>query len=320
VLIAGYSSYLEGSRLATKARRALLPLLPSEAASALLAVGIVWLYVRLGLVALPLTGAVLLAFQYLVGALLLSQQRGEELELRARQLAGFQVGLLSALIRTLDLRDQMTARHSAAVARYAREIAAEAGLPPDEQELAHTAGILHDIGKFTFPDRLLSGNAHLDEDDWRLIRMHPHEGARIVSQVDGFQPVGEIIVAHHERLDGGGYPRGLRGEEIPMIARIIAVADVYDVLTARDTYRKRVSSQEAIAELRRLSGTQLDGRFVVAFEAVLTRKDRAYRHGEDVDFDAELALERLIQQLIAQQAGPERAAEPTSRAKSLART
>jgi putative nucleotidyltransferase with HDIG domain len=317
VLIAGYSSYVEGSRLATKARRALVPLLPSEAATVLLAVGIAWLYVRLGVVALLLTGAVLLAFQYLVRALVLSQQRGEELELRASQLAGFQVGLLSALIRTLDLRDRMTARHSAAVARYAREIAAEAGLPGDGQELAHTAGLLHDIGKFTFPDRLLNGTPHLDDGDWTLIHMHPQEGARIVSQVDGFQPVGEIILAHHERLDGGGYPRGLRGDEIPIIARIIAVADTYDVLTARDTYRKPVSSREAIEELRGVSGTQLDARLVAAFEAVLGRKDPAYREGADADFDAELALERRIQELITRPPSPSSAAEPTS---SLAKT
>jgi putative nucleotidyltransferase with HDIG domain len=304
-LIAGYSAYVEGSRLATKARRALLPVLPSEVASALLATGIAYLYVQLGIVALPLTGIVLIVFQYLVGALLLSQQRAEELELRARQLAGFQVGLLSALIRTLDLRDRMTARHSAAVARYAREIAAEAGLPAAEQELAHTAGLLHDIGKFTFPDRISSGDARLDEDDWRIIRMHPYEGARIVSQVDGFQPVGDIILAHHERIDGTGYPYGLTGEEIPVISRVIAVADVYDALTAHDTYRGApVSSPEAMEVLRRASGTQLDGRFVEALSAVLARKDIPYRHGEDADFDTELALEKRIQAVLAARQEP----------------
>ena len=111
---------------------------------------------------MALFAVVLIVFQYLIGALLLSQQRADELELRAKQLAGFQVALLSALLRTLDLRDRMTARHSAAVARYSREIAAAAGLSEEEQDLAHTAGLLHDIGKFVLPDRILKGERGAD--------------------------------------------------------------------------------------------------------------------------------------------------------------
>ncbi len=297
-LVAGYSCYLERSRFSAKVRRALVPILPSELATALLAVGIAYVYVQVGLAAMFLFGVVLLTFQYLIGALLVSQQRGDELELRAKQLAGFQVALLSALVRALDLRDRMTARHSAAVARYAREIAAQAGLSPQDQELAHTAGLLHDIGKFIFPDHILKANEKLTEEDWATIRMHPEEGARIVSQIDGYSPVGEIILAHHETPDGKGYPRGLRGEEIPQIARVIAVADVYDVMTARDSYREPVSPHEAIEELRRVSGTQLDGRFVQAFIEVLASKGVAYRHGEDADFDAELGLEKRIHDYV----------------------
>jgi putative nucleotidyltransferase with HDIG domain len=293
-LIAGIACYEEGSSFATKVRRALLPILPSELASALAAVAMAYVYVNLGLAALVLLGAVMAVFQWLVGALLLSQQRGDELELRARQLAGFQIALLTALLKTLDLRDQMTARHSAAVARYAKELSAGLGLSTDEQEIAHTAGLLHDIGKFSFPDRLLKRNVTLTEDDWQLIRMHPYQGARIVAQVDGFQPIADVILAHHERIDGLGYPRGLHGEEIPLIARIIAVVDTYDVITARDTYRNPISSFEAIEELRRVAGTQLDGEVVEAFVSVLADKDLAYRHGEDASFDAELALEKRM--------------------------
>jgi putative nucleotidyltransferase with HDIG domain len=247
---------------------------------------------------------VLFTFQYLVGALLVSQQRADELELRAKQLAGFQVALLGALVRTLDLRDRMTARHSAAVARYAREIAVAAGLSEADQELAHAAGLLHDIGKFVLPDRILKSDARLTEEDWMEIRKHPQEGARIVSQVDGYQPIGEIILAHHERLDGLGYPRGLEGDQIPEISRIVAVADVYDVMTARDSYRPAVSSFEALAEMRRVSGTQLDGRLVEIFAEILADKDQTYRHGEDVDFEREFALDRRIHRYIASPAGP----------------
>jgi putative nucleotidyltransferase with HDIG domain len=294
VLIAGYFSYVEGTSLWTKARRALSPLLPSELASALLAVGVAYLYVQLGLGTVALFAVVVLVFQNLIGALVLSQQRADELEVRAKQLAGFQVALLSALLRTLDLRDRMTARHSAAVARYSREIAAAAGLPEEDQELVHTAGLLHDIGKFILPDRILKGDVELTEADWIEIRKHPYEGARIVSQIDGYQPVGDIILAHHERLDGLGYPRGLHDGEIPELSKVIAVADTYDVLTARDSYRRPVSAFEAIAELRRSAGTQLDPKYVEILADLLVDKDLPYRHGEDADFETELALDRRI--------------------------
>ncbi len=294
ILIAGYFSYAEGTRFSAKARRALVPLLPSELASALLAVGVAYLYVQFGLPTVALFAVVVIVFQYLIGALLLSQQRADELELRAKQLAGFQVALLSALLRTLDLRDRMTARHSAAVARYAREIAAAAGLSEEEQELAHTAGLLHDIGKFILPDRILKGDVELNEADWVEIRKHPYEGARIVSQIDGYQPVGDVILAHHERLDGLGYPLGLPAEEIPMLSKVLAVADTYDVLTARDSYRRPVSTYEAIAELRRSAGTQLEPAYVEILAELLVDKDLPYRHGEDADFETELALDRRI--------------------------
>jgi HD-GYP domain-containing protein (c-di-GMP phosphodiesterase class II) len=148
------------------------------------------------------------------------------------------------------------------------------------------------------PDRILKTDVRLTEEDWTEIRKHPYEGARIVSQVDGYQPISDIILAHHERLDGLGYPRGLTGEQIPEIARILAVADVYDVMTARDTYRDPVSSFEALAEMRRVSGSQLDGRYVELFAEILSKKDFAYRHGEDADFEAELSLDRRIHQHV----------------------
>jgi putative nucleotidyltransferase with HDIG domain len=298
MLIALYSCHVERTRLSTEIRRAVAPLLPAAMASVVLAVGVAYLYIEVGLATVALFAIVLVTFQYLIGALLLSQQRADELELRAKQLAGFQVALLGALLRTLDLRDRMTARHSAAVARYSREIAAAAGLSEADQELVHTAGLLHDIGKFVLPDRILKGDVELTEHDWEEIKQHPYEGARIVSQIDGYQPVGDIVLAHHERVDGLGYPRGLQGEEIPVLARIIAVADTYDVLTARDSYREPVSSYEAIAELRRVSGSQLEARLVEILTEVLAGKGFSYRHGEDADFEAELALDKRIHEYV----------------------
>jgi putative nucleotidyltransferase with HDIG domain len=203
--------------------------------------------------------------------------------------------MLSALLRTLDLRDQMTARHSAAVARYSRAIAQRAGYSRSDEELIHIAALLHDIGKFILPDRILKANVPLTEEDWMLIRRHPQQGARVVSAVDGYGPVAEIILAHHERIDGKGYPRGLIADDIPEAARIISVADTYDVMTARDSYRKPVSSFEAIQELRRVAGAQLDARFVSIFIELLEGKDLSFRHGEDADFERELSLEARIQ-------------------------
>ena len=135
-----------------------------------MAVGVAFIYVQIGLAGVALFGVVLVTFQYLLGALLLSQQRAEELELRSKQLASFQVGMLSAMLRTLDLRDQMTARHSAAVARYSRAIAQRAGYSRREEELVHIAALLHDIGKFILPDRILKANVPLTDEDWMLIR------------------------------------------------------------------------------------------------------------------------------------------------------
>jgi putative nucleotidyltransferase with HDIG domain len=198
----------------------------------------------------------------------------------------------------------MTARHSAAVARYAREIARELGLDEREQELVHTAGLLHDIGKFAFPDHILKAATKLSEADWQIIRTHPYEGARIASQIQGYGPVSEIIMAHHERIDGRGYPRRLPGDEIPLLSRVVSVADTYDVMTARDSYRTPVSSMEAIQELRRVAGTQLDSKVVEAFITILAGRDLRFRHGEDADFDAELALEARVRELASAQPTP----------------
>jgi putative nucleotidyltransferase with HDIG domain len=295
VMTAGYGCYLERVPFREKLR-VLPPVLPSEFASAMLAIAVAFIYHVIGIAAIALFGVVLVTFQYLLGQLLLSQQRAEELELRSKQLASFQVGMLSAMLRTLDLRDQMTARHSAAVARYSRAIAQRAGYSRREEELVHIAALLHDIGKFILPDRILKANVPLTDEDWMLIKRHPQQGARVVSALDGYGPVAEIILAHHERIDGKGYPRGLVGDEIPELARIISVADTYDVMTARDSYRTPMSSYDAIIELRRVAGKQLDARFVEIFIELLEGKDVSFQHGEAADFEKELALEARIEE------------------------
>src|SRR3954467_2210785 len=124
------------------------------------------------------------------------------------------------MAQTLSLRDKMTRRHSAAVARYAKAIAEAIGCTEAEQELVHTAGLLHDIGKFIFPDRILFADRRLTDDDWAIVKKHPSQGAKVVGRVSGYGPVAEIILAHHERIDGGGYPNGLAGDDIPLLSRM----------------------------------------------------------------------------------------------------
>src|SRR3954454_16345071 len=166
----------------------------------------------------------------------------------------------------------MTARHSAAVARYAKATAKAIGCSKEEQELVHTAGLLHDIGKFIFPDTILFADRRLTDEDWQIVKKHPSQGAKVVGRVSGYGPVAEIIHAHHERPDGTGYPRALKGDDIPLLSRMISIADTYDVMTARDSYRDPVSSAEAVAELRRVSGSQLDGTLVEVFVKILEHR------------------------------------------------
>jgi putative nucleotidyltransferase with HDIG domain len=279
-------------------RKVLVPILPSEATAAMLVVAFAVAYIQAGLVAFFVLLAALVAFQYLTRALLISEERAEQLEARSTELASLQVGVLAALVQTLSLRDKMTARHSAAVARYSRAIARATGCSEEQQDLVHTAGLLHDIGKFIFPDRILFADRRLSEDDWEIVRRHPAQGARVVGKVAGLGPVAEIIRCHHERIDGNGYPRALRGDEIPLLSRMISIADTYDVMTARDSYRTPVSQEAAIAELRRVSGTQLDGELVEVFIQLLCESGVGFQHTTDADFEAELNIEARVRAFV----------------------
>ena len=290
----GSAKVLDGVAFWPQVRTVAVPLLPSEAAMVLLASIIVYAEAHLGPVALGMLIALFFLYVYLLRELAISQRRGEELSRRTEELASLQVGVLTAMLRTLSMRDRMTARHSAAVARYARELAKAAGCTKEEQDLVHTAGLLHDIGKFILPDHILLADTKLSEEDWNLIKMHPFQGAKVVREVEGYGPVADIIWAHHERIDGRGYPRGLAGDEIPVFSRMISIADTYDVMTSRDSYRDPVSSAEAIAELRRVSGKQLDGELVETFVSMLESKAVAFRHADDADFEAELAFESRV--------------------------
>jgi putative nucleotidyltransferase with HDIG domain len=290
---------LDGRGVMNQVRTLLIPMLPGQLAAAVLAALLAASYTNLGYPVLLGVVIVIVIFQYLAMALLRSEDRAELLEARSVRLASMQLGMLATLVETLALRDRTTARHAAAVARYARALARDMGCSDADQELVHTAGLLHDIGKFALPDRILHAEI-LSDEDWALVRRHPQDGATLVGRLDGYGPVADAILYHHEHVDGSGYPAGLIGSEIPFASRIVAVCSVYDTLTARDSYRSPMIPQDAIAELRRVAGRQLDAEIVDAFVAMLERDGPVtYAHGDDANFEAELGFERRARALAA---------------------
>jgi putative nucleotidyltransferase with HDIG domain len=290
--VVGYMRWLEGWRIDRELAATWRPLLSAHIALACATAILVYLVASVGAAVIALSGVILIAYSRLQRDLLQAERHAET----ARQLAADaqeqRDGLVRIILDFLDARDQMTARHSAAVARYARRIAEAAGCPEAEQRLVHTAALYHDVGKVMFADRMFKAGKLTDE-EWEIVKRHPERGAELVGHLPNHEDVAAIILAHHERIDGRGYPRGIAGENIPLLSRMISIADTYDVMTGRDSYRQPVSSAEAIEELRRVSGAQLDGGLVEIFvEQVLAVEDLAFRHGDDADFEAELAVER----------------------------
>jgi putative nucleotidyltransferase with HDIG domain len=287
LLIVGYLCIRDRAGLIGAVRRLYLPVVPWEVATGVLTAGTVLAYQEVGLLAIGMLAVLLLSYRYLLASVLDAQRQRDELRRQVRELEALHHGVIRVMVETLGMRDRMTARHSAAVARFAKATAAAAGLPSRDQELVHTAGLLHDVGKFTFPDHTLTGT-RLTEEDWDLIRSHPQRGADIVGRVHGYAEVADIVLCHHERIDGRGYPRNLRGEAIPELARILAVADCFDVMTARDSYRTPMPFEDAIAELRRVAGTQLDARFVEIFVGIVMGAGVEFQHADDEDLESEL--------------------------------
>jgi putative nucleotidyltransferase with HDIG domain len=287
LLIVGYLCLRDGTSLLSAVRRLYLPVIPWEVATGILTAGTVLAYQEVGLLAIGMLSVMLFSYRYLLASVIDAQRQRDELRGQVAELEALHHGVIRVMVETLGMRDRMTARHSAAVARFAKATAAAAGLPARDQELVHTAGLLHDVGKFTFPDHTLTGT-RLTEEDWELIRSHPQRGADIVGRVHGYAEVAEIVLCHHERIDGRGYPRHLPGEDIPELSRILAVADCFDVMTARDSYRAPMPFEDAIAELRRVAGTQLDARFVEIFVGIVMGAGVEFQHADDEDLEAEL--------------------------------
>jgi HD-GYP domain-containing protein (c-di-GMP phosphodiesterase class II) len=193
-----------------------------------------------------------------------------ELEERSQQQT---LAMATSLVSLIDLRDRYTGGHSQRVAKYVRGIALQMCLPDDETEMIVFAASLHDIGKIGVPDHILLKPGELTDDEFEWIRKHPEWGWMAIRNVDGFQEAALLILHHHERLDGRGYPSRLRGNEIPLGSRIIAVADSYDALTTNRPYRTARTRVEALNELLRCRHAQFDAEVVSAFGASLERSD-----------------------------------------------
>ena len=181
-------------------------------------------------------------------------------------------GTLESLVTALDVRDQETRGHSVRVAHHSVDIARLLGVKDDEELLTFYRGaLMHDVGKIGVPDAILLKPAKLTEEEWEFMRRHPALGYRILAQVPYLRPAAKIVLAHHERWDGDGYPRRLKGEDIPLGARIFAICDTYDAIISDRPYRKGQSPDAALTEILRCAGTQFDPKVVEAFEAAFPR-------------------------------------------------
>jgi putative nucleotidyltransferase with HDIG domain len=192
----------------------------------------------------------------------------------------------TALVQTLEESDRYTAGHSRAVATYARDVATRMGLEPVQQEVAFLSGLVHDIGKIGLPASVLNKEGRLTLEERRAMETHSEIGERILSKVEAYADIAEIVRHHHERFDGEGYPDRLRGDSIPPISRIIAVADAYNAMTSDRPYRKAMQFEVARDRLLQAMGSQFFADPVVAFLAVLSEASDDYRFARGSGFGA----------------------------------
>jgi putative nucleotidyltransferase with HDIG domain len=227
------------------------------------------------------------------------QDASHQLRAAYARLERANLSFATALVTTLDARDRYTAGHSAAVAIYARDIARRLGLPEADQQLAHLCGLVHDIGKIGLPPGLLEKPGPLTLDERRQMERHAEIGERILAKVEDYSEIAKIVRHHHERVDGHGYPDGIDGQEIPLISRIIAVADAYDAMTSDRPYRDAMPSSVARLRLAQAVESQFDTTVVAAFEAVLVGSSDAYRLGAQVHFSLEARGHQALQVAVA---------------------
>jgi putative nucleotidyltransferase with HDIG domain len=274
-------------------REEMPPFLRSLGILLLLGLAIAALYAAAGIIAVALLFVPLFAAQYMFKLLVREKEHVARQTELSDQYLEMNIGLAAAMVVLLDSKDEYTAQHSAAVAMYCRDMATALRLPEEEAEALHLAGLLHDLGKVGVPDAVLRKANSLDESEWEYIRQHPEKGAEVLSHLAAYQEVADIVRYHHERLDGSGYPNGVRGDAIPELSKVLAVADSYHAMTSDRPYRGARSSFEALKELRLMAGTTLDATYVEILAKVLRDKDLAYRDGSSTDFMGEYERGRI---------------------------
>ncbi len=218
-----------------------------------------------------MNGGFYVAAAIIVGAL--AQHRQSALIARAKMtevLEKSYVGFLATMSLTLDARDSNTQGHSGRVARLAQVIAQEMKLSSDALEQIRWGALLHDIGKIGISDAILHKPGKLTAAEWRMMQQHPEIGYEMLQSIPFLNSALDVVRYHHERFDGSGYPAGLKGSGIPLLARISAVADSYDAMTSNRPYRSGRSKSDAISEIHKLAGTQFDPEVVAAFDRVIT--------------------------------------------------
>ena len=175
------------------------------------------------------------------------------------------LGTLQSLVAAIDAKDPYTRVHSQRVALLSRDLAAALGMPEEFVKRIHLAGLVHDVGKIGVPEAVLCKPGRLTEEEMSRIRQHPQIGYKILKDIPQLRELLPAVLCHHEAWDGGGYPAGLSGEEIPLIARIVSVADSFDAMSSSRTYRSALSREQVFAELERCAGTQFDPALVPTF-------------------------------------------------------
>jgi HD superfamily phosphodiesterase len=203
---------------------------------------------------------------------------------KTRRLEEAILAILETTVRLLEAKDPYTAHHSERVAAIALEIGREMGLPPTLLESLEAGARLHDVGKVSVPDALLGKEGGLSPEEWAVMREHPAAGAKALAPIASLlgKEAVEIARYHHERWDGEGYPEGLRGEEIPLLARIVAVADAYEAMTSDRPYRRALSPEEAARRIEEGAGSQFDPEVAEAFLRVWRRGGAWVRRREFV--------------------------------------
>ncbi len=200
------------------------------------------------------------------------------------ELANANEETLLGLVSALDLREHNTRLHSQRVREYTELIATRFGVDEQTRREIGFGALLHDVGKIAVPDQILLKPGELTGEEWQEMRKHPEAGYRIVKRIGFLKDAAEIVHAHHERYDGGGYPRGLKGEAIPLGARLFMVADVYDALTSQRPYRSPITHDQAVSEILDQSGTHFDPAVIASFLAVASEDLKLiaerYRDGE----------------------------------------